>query len=309
MKQMLRTLLVCGLVLALPACGGGERQATDGTQPRAASNRPITIKGSDTMVILGQRFAEEYMRQNGGVVLQVNGGGSGTGIAALINGTVDLAQSSRPMKDSERESAEKNRGSKLIETPVALDALAVFVHASNAIKELSIEQIAAVYTGKVTNWSQLGGENRTIVIYGRENNSGTYEYFREHVLQKADFTPRVQTLSGTAAVINAVSRDVNGIGYGGIAYASDIHTLAVRADASSPGFAPTEENVANGTYPVSRNLYFYWFENSRPEIRQFVEWAISPAGQAVVENVGYYPLPKGAVAETTDTDADVAAVQ
>ncbi|HEX7705038.1 MAG TPA: phosphate ABC transporter substrate-binding protein [Thermoanaerobaculia bacterium] len=306
MKQTLRTLLVCGLALALPGCGGGERQAADGT-PRAASNRPITIKGSDTMVILGQRFAEEYMRQHSGVVLQVNGGGSGTGIAALINGTVDLAQSSRPMKDAEKESAQKNRGSKLIETSVALDALAVFVHASNAIKELSIEQIAAVYTGKITNWSQLGGENRTIVIYGRENNSGTYEYFREHVLQKADFTPRVQTLSGTAAVINAVSRDVNGIGYGGIAYASDVHTLAVRAEASSPAFAPTEENVANGTYPVSRNLYFYWFENSRPEITQFVEWTISPTGQAVVENVGYYPLPKRAGAESTDTDA--AAVQ
>jgi phosphate transport system substrate-binding protein len=305
MKHRLLKLLICCLVLGFPACGGGERRATDGAQPRAASNRPITIKGSDTMVILGQRFAEEYMRQNSGVVLQVNGGGSGTGIAALINGTVDLAQSSRPMKSAEKESAEKNRGSKLIETPVALDALAVFVHAGNAIKELSIEQIAAVYTGRITNWSQLGGENRTIVIYGRENNSGTYEYFREHVLQKADFTPRVQTLSGTAAVINAVSRDANGIGYGGIAYASDIHTLAVRADASSPAYLPTEDNVANGTYPVSRNLYFYWFENSRPEIRQFVEWTISPAGQAVVENVGYYPLPESAGdqaagADTTD---------
>jgi phosphate transport system substrate-binding protein len=286
MMQMIRTGVVSMLVLGLLGCGGGERQAIDAGgdgESRRASSRPITIKGSDTMVILGQRFAEDYMRQNQGTVIQVNGGGSGTGIAALINGTVDLAQSSRPMKPAEKESAEKNRGAKLIETPVALDALAVFVHGSNRVRELSIEQIASVYTGKVTNWSQLGGENRTIVIYGRENNSGTYEYFREHVL-------------GKAAVINAVGRDVNGIGYGGIAYATDIRTVGVKAGPASPAVEPTEEHVADGTYPISRNLYFYWFEGSRPEIQQFVEWAVSPAGQAVVENVGYYPLPKSATA-------------
>jgi phosphate transport system substrate-binding protein len=298
MMQMIRTTPIFVLMLSLLACGGERRtgETAAGAEFRRASSRPITIKGSDTMVILGQRFAEDYMRQNQGTVIQVNGGGSGTGIAALINGTVDLAQSSRPMKPAEKESAEKNRGAKLIETPVALDALAVFVHASNRVRELSIEQIASVYTGKVTNWSQLGGENRTIVIYGRENNSGTYEYFKEHVLGKADFTPRVQTLSGTAAVINAVSRDVNGIGYGGIAYATDIRTVGVKADASSPAVEPSEDHVADGTYPISRNLYFYWFESSRPELQQFVEWAISPAGQAVVENVGYYTLPKSAAA-------------
>ena len=259
------------------------------------------------MVILGQRFAEEYMKANPGVVVQVNGGGSGTGIAALINGTVDLAQSSRPMKPKEREDAEKNRGSQLVETPVALDALAVFVHANNPVKELSLEQIASIYTGKTTNWNQLGGPDAPIVIYGRENNSGTYEYFREHVLQDADFGPRVQTLSGTAAVINAVGRDANGIGYGGIAYSSDVATVAVKKDPASPAVAPVEENVANGTYPISRHLYFYSFANARPELQQFIEWAASPAGQAVVENVGYYPLSTAAAttdgAATTDTAA------
>jgi phosphate transport system substrate-binding protein len=253
------------------------------------------------MVILGQRFAEEYMKKNTGIVVQVNGGGSGTGIAALINGTVDLAQASRPMKDKEKADAEKNRGAKLNETPVALDALAVFVHESNPVKELTIDQIAGIYTGKTTNWNQLGGKNATIVIYGRENNSGTYEYFKEHVLNKADFAPRVQTLSGTAAVINAVARDESGIGYGGIAYAKDVRSIAVKKDANTPGVEPKEENVANGTYPISRYLYFYWLANARPELEQFVQWAISPEGQALVDKVGYYPL--ATMAETVERPA------
>jgi phosphate transport system substrate-binding protein len=301
MKHVARIVFTVALSLALAACGGRERQESAGGAQQ--STKPITIKGSDTMVILGQRFAEEYMKKNPGIVVQVNGGGSGTGIAALINGTVDLAQSSRPMKDKEKADAEKNRGAKLNETPVALDALAVFVNASNPVSELTLEQIASIYTGKATNWNQVGGPNATIVIYGRENNSGTYEYFKEHVLQKADFAPRVQTLSGTAAVINAVGSDANGIGYGGIAYAKEVKAIAVKKDAATPGVEPKEENVANGTYPVSRNLYFYWLANSRPELEQFVQWAITPEGQAVVENVGYYPLATTeAPATGTSTD-------
>jgi phosphate transport system substrate-binding protein len=300
--------------VALVACGGREQQKSSTDGAPQASSKPLTIKGSDTMVILGQRFAEEYMKAHPGTVVQVNGGGSGTGIAALINGTVDLAQSSRPMKDKEKQQAEQNRGAKLNETPVALDALAVFVHTSNPVSELSIPQLADIYTGKTTNWKQLGGNDATIVIYGRENSSGTYEYFKEHVLNKADFAPRVQTLSGTAAVINAVGRDANGIGYGGIAYASDVKAIAVKKDAASPGVAPKEENVANGTYPISRELYFYWLASSRPELEAFVNWTLSPAGQAVVGNVGYYPLPKGGAetpaagttTDTTGTDAQTA---
>jgi phosphate transport system substrate-binding protein len=303
MNSAARILPTVLLSLAVAACGGREQASTGGEQPQRA-NKPITIKGSDTMVILGQRFAEEYMKANPGTVIQVNGGGSGTGIAALINGTVDLAQASRPMKDKEKQQAEQNRGATLNETAVALDALAVFVHTANPVRELSIPQLADIYTGKVTNWKQVGGNDAPIVIYGRENNSGTYEYFKEHVLDKADFAPRVQTLSGTAAVINAVGRDANGIGYGGIAYASDVRAIAVKKDAATPGVEPKEENVANGTYPISRELYFYWLANARPELEAFVNWAISPAGQKVVADVGYYPLPKTeapATGTTTDT--------
>lgn len=249
------------------------------------------------MVILGQRFAEEYMKSNPGVVMQVNGGGSGTGIAALINGTVDLAQSSRPMKDAEKQDVENRRKAALNETPVALDALAVFVNAANPVKSLTLDQLARVYTGRVTNWNQIGGASAPIVLYGRENSSGTYEYFKEHVLAKADFAPRTQTLQGTAAVINAVARDRNGIGYGGIAYAQGVEAVGIKADANAVAVAPNEANVANGTYPISRNLYFYWVASASPELQKFVQWATSPEGQKLVENVGYYPLsdtPKAA---------------
>jgi phosphate transport system substrate-binding protein len=278
-------LLIVGIVL-VAACGGERRAA----ETPSGNRNTVTIKGSDTMVILGQRFAEEYMKQNPNVVIQVNGGGSGTGIAALINGTVDLAQSSRPMKAGEKSDIEQRRNSKLNETPVALDALAVFVHEANPVKSLTIDQLSQIYTGTVTNWNQVGGSNAPIVLYGRENSSGTYEYFKENVLNKQDFGPRVQTLAGTAAVINAVARDRNGIGYGGIAYAQGVRAVGVKKDAASPAVEPAEANVANGTYPISRHLYFYWIDSAGPHAQEFVKWAVSPAGQKLVENVGYFPL-------------------
>ncbi|HUP49179.1 MAG TPA: phosphate ABC transporter substrate-binding protein [Thermoanaerobaculia bacterium] len=288
-RPVIRSGVVLAVTFVLAACGGERSQQRAGGGEGERS-RPITIRGSDTMVILGQRFAEEYMKQNPGVVIQVNGGGSGTGIAALINGTTDLAQSSRPMRDNEKENVEKRRNAKLTETPVALDALAVFVNEANPVQALTIDQLAQIYTGKVTNWSQLGAPSAPIVLYGRENSSGTYEYFKEHVLAKADFAPRTQTLQGTAAVINAVSRDRNGIGYGGIAYAQGVRSVGVKVDAGSPAVQPAEENVANGTYPIARKLFFYWVDTGKPEIEQFVQWAVSPEGQKVVENVGYFPL-------------------
>ncbi|HEX7150559.1 MAG TPA: phosphate ABC transporter substrate-binding protein [Thermoanaerobaculia bacterium] len=294
------------LTAAAVACGGGERSSTNtsttGGAAAGGNRKAITIKGSDTMVILGQRFAEEYMKKNPGVVVQVNGGGSGTGIAALINGTVDLAQSSRPMKDKEKQDVETKRGATLTETAVALDALAVFVHANNPVKELSIQQLSDIYTGKVRNWNQIGGGNAPIVLYGRENSSGTYEYFKEHVLAKADFAPRVQTLAGTAAVINAVSKDPNGIGYGGIAYSQGVRAIAVKKDAATPGVEPKEATVADGSYPISRKLFFYWVSNASADLQQFVQWSTSPEGQALVANVGYFPLAD-APAAGTDTAA------
>jgi phosphate transport system substrate-binding protein len=261
--------------------------------PASAQGRGITIKGSDTLVILGQRWAEIYMQKNPGVKIQVTGGGSGVGIAALINGTTDVAESSRPMKDSEKNDVLQKRGLPAVELPVALDGLAVYVHEKNPVQELSLEQLKKIYTGAVKSWKDVGGKDERIILYGRENSSGTYAYFKEHVLEIADYYPTTQTLPGTAAVINAVSKDVRGIGYGGIAYLKGVKALKVRKDASGPAVEPTLENVQKNIYPISRFLYWYLAGAPKGEIKKLADWIVSEEGQSVVENVGYYPLPPG----------------
>lgn len=276
------------LLATLMAIAGCARQESPGGG--ASAERPLTVKGSDTMVILTQRLAEAYMAAKPGTVVQVNGGGSGTGIAAFINGTADVAQASRPMKPEEREQAEKSRGAMVVETPIALDALAVFVHSSSPVKELSIPQIAGMFTRKVKNWKEVGGKDAPVILYGRENSSGTYDYFREHVLEKADFSPSVQTLQGTAAVINAVSKDVNGVGYGGIAYSKDVRPVAIKPAAAASAVAPSAQTVADGSYPLARTLFYYTLSTSPERVRSFVEWTLLPEAQKLVEQVGYFPL-------------------
>lgn len=293
MNRVARIVSTLTLSLAVAACGGRETRSAapgNGSKP-AADRKPLTIKGSDTMVILGQRLAEEYMAANAGVVVQVNGGGSGTGIAALINGTVDLAQSSREMKEDEKQKAKQNRGSEIVEQAIALDALAVFIHAENPVQHLTMTQVKDIFQGKITNWNQIGGPTAPVVLYGRENSSGTYDYFREHVLLKEDFATRVQTLQGTAAVINAVGQDRNGIGYGGIAYAKNVKAMAIAAEGGQP-VAPSEATVANGTYPLSRKLFFYYSQNAPERVTKFAQWSLTPEAQALVTKVGYFPLSK-----------------
>lgn len=281
--------IVSTLLLALAvACGGGERQATGGATA-SRSNKPLTIKGSDTMVILTQRLAEEYMKAHPGEVVQVNGGGSGTGIAALINGSIDLAMASRPMKDGEKQKAAQSRGSAVTEHPIALDALGVFVNTANPVQNLTIAQVRDIFQGKTKNWSEVGGPSAPIILYGRESSSGTYDYFREHVLEKGDFAPQVQTLQGTAAIINAVGHDANGIGYGGIAYAKEVRALGVQAAGAQP-VAPSEATVADGTYPLSRKLFFYFPSNAPERVTKFAQWSLTPEAQALVTKVGYFPL-------------------
>ena len=284
------------LAAAAVACSGrhdreaaGEGTAAEQTGARGAGTT-LTIKGSDTMVILAQRWAEAFMRKNAGASVQVSGGGSGTGIAALLNGTTDLANASRTMKDREREQLRQRHGKEAHETRVALDALAVYVHRDNSLESLTLDQLKKIYRGEITNWSEVGGPDRRIVIYGRENNSGTYAYFKEHVLEEEDFAPETQTLSGTSAVINAVSRDPSGIGYGGIAYAEGIRTVMLQGDGEP--VAPTMENATSGAYPLARYLHIYTAGEPTGLARQYLDFVLSEEGQAVVEGVGYYPLPR-----------------
>ncbi len=263
--------------LGVIACGSSSRRSM------------VTLKGSDTMVILGQRWAESFMAAHPGAVIQVTGGGSGTGIAALINGTTDVCQSSRPMKDAERQQLQEKYGNPGTEILVARDGLTLYVHESNPLEALSIAQIKSVYTGEVTNWKALGGPDLPITVYGRENSSGTYEYFKEHVLGAADFAAAVQTLPGTAAVVNAVSMDPNGIGYGGAAYAKGVREVAVRKDEATPAVLPKEEFVRDGSYPISRGLFFYLRKAPEGGVQEFVSFVLSDSGQSVVTEVGYFP--------------------
>lgn len=256
----------------------------------AHAARPITVKGSDTMVILGQRWAEEYMNANAGQVVMVTGGGSGTGIAALINGTTDVCASSRPMKPDEKLKLRDRFQTTGVEIPVARDGLSIYLHESNPVKELTIEQIRGIYMGQITNWKQVGGRDATILLYSRENNSGTYVFFKDNVLGGRDFSPRAQTLQGTAAVVNAVSRDPNGIGYGGHAYTKGVKDCAVRKDAKSPAVEPSAATVRDGSYPLWRHLYFYLRKKPDGDVKKFVDFCTSPAGQKLAAVVGYYTL-------------------
>lgn len=250
----------------------------------------ITIKGSDTMVILAQRWAEVYMKKNKGVVVQVTGGGSGTGISALINGTTDICNSSRPMKVEEKRKLKEKYGTPGVEIKVAVDGLSIYVNAKNPVKELSIKQVKDIYTGKINNWKEVGGPDAKIIRYSRENNSGTYVYFKDEVLNGEDFHPTTQNLPGTAAVVNAVAKDKNGIGYGGTAYGKGIKELKIKKDDKSPAYEPTRENIKKGLYPISRFLFMYTIKKPEGKIKKFIDWVLSDEGQKIVSEVGYFPI-------------------
>ncbi len=250
----------------------------------------ITIKGSDTMVILNQRWAESYMAKNKNVVIQVTGGGSGTGISALINGSTDICAASRSMKDKEKAELQKRYGFPGVEIPVARDGVAVYLHETNPVKALSLDQLRSIYTGKITNWKEVGGPDAKIILYSRENNSGTYVFFKEHVLGGKDFSPMAQSLPGTAAVVNAVAKDKRGIGYGGSAYAKGIKFCAVKADDNATAYEPTLENIVSGQYPASRHLFYYTRSVPDGETKKFIDWVRGPEGQKIVNAVGYFPL-------------------
>lgn len=257
----------------------------------APAGQMITIKGSDTMVILVQKWTEVYGGKTG-VQFQVTGGGSGTGLAALINGTTDICSSSRPMKPAEVEQLKAKYNTAGVEVRVAKDGLSVYVHKKNPVAKLTVQQVSDIYTGKIKNWKDVGGPNMKIVLYSRENNSGTYEFFKEHVLNKQDFDASAQHLPGTAAVVNAVAKDKAGVGFGGAAYAKDIKDVAIASAAGQPFVLPTEENILNRTYPVSRFLYFYVRERPSGDVKKFIDWVIGAEGQRVVKDVGYFPLKK-----------------
>jgi len=255
--------------------------------------KPITIKGSDTMVQLVSSWAEAYMKKHPGSDISVTGGGSGTGIAALINGTTDICSASREMKEKEiTQAAEK--GITAVENTVASDGIAVIVNPANPINELPQEQIAKIYTGAYTNWKQLGGPDQPIMVLSRESNSGTYVFFQEHVLKMKDYAAHTRLMPATSAIVQSVGADIWAIGYVGLGYAVEsegkVKMLAVKADDTSPAVIPSEQTVLSGQYSIARGLYLYTNGTPEGQVKNFVDFCLSPEGQKIAVETGYVPV-------------------
>jgi phosphate transport system substrate-binding protein len=281
----LRNLLILLACTIIGACGGGEQREI------------IQNKGSDTLVNVAQAWAEAYQQVDPAVVVAVSGGGSGTGIAALINGTVDIANSSRAMKDSELQLA-RSGGNEPVENIVGYDALAVYLHKDNPVTSLSIGQLAEIYGdgGTVTNWRDLGIEvpgcqGQEIVVVSRQNNSGTYAYFRVAVLGgDRDYRLGTRDLHGSKDVVDLVEKTPCAIGYSGLAYATEHVKMACVATAPDADcIEPTVATASNGSYPIARPLLMYTNGQPQGKVKDYLDWILSEAGQCIILNKGYAP--------------------
>jgi len=280
------------IVLPLSACTF-QTPARSGSAP---ASRLIQNKGSDTIVNLALAWAEAYAETHPEVAISVTGGGSGTGIAALINGTVDIANASRSMKAKEMETAKAN-GVDPVEFTIARDAIAVVVNPLNPVDQLTIDQISDIYTGKITNWKDVGGEDRPIVLTSRESNSGTYVYFLEHVVRKGDkesdllFSPEALLLPSSEGISLETSRNANAIGYDGLGYVtSEQKTVRIGRTAAGPFVTPRIDTVNSGDYPIARPLYMYTDGQPTGEIATYLDWIAGDEGQAIVKELGFVPL-------------------
>lgn len=298
MKKAYLGLISLSALTLFTACGdNGDTAATPSDSESTAPEEEaiegfIDIRGSDTMVNLGQAFAEEYMDFNESGDVSVTGGGSGTGIAAMINNEVDIAQSSRAMKDDEIEDAEAN-GAEPFEFIVGQDGLAVAINNDNPVEDLTIQQIKDIFTGEITDWSDLGwDEGGEISVYSRQSNSGTYVYFNENVMDGEDFASGAMFMPGSSAIREAIEQESNAIGYIGIGYVEGIDAVNVAEDENSEYVSPFEEsNIDDGSYPIARPLYFY--VNGEPEgiIEDYLNWVLtSEEADAVRYDTGFYQI-------------------
>jgi phosphate transport system substrate-binding protein len=287
-------LILLGLIILLAACGGGSGQPASPTKTSAY----IQNKGSDTLVNLALAWAERYQSENPDISISVTGGGSGTGIAALINRTVDIANASRAMTADEIKQAEAN-GKKPVEFVVSRDAIAVVVNPKNPVRKLTLQQISDIYSGKINNWSEVGGDNRHIVRLSRETNSGTHVYFLQTVIRLGDknnttlFSTDTLLLPSSEGIINEVRQNPNAIGYDGLGYIPpDLagSVIAVARDASGPYVIPSITTVNDNSYPVARDLYMYTSGEPVGAIKDYLNWILSPEAQAIVANLGFVPI-------------------
>ena len=289
--------LISGVICACLLAGCAGSGADSGSQNTPASAY-IQNKGSDTIVNLALAWAERYQGEHADVRISVTGGGSGTGIAALVNGTVDIANASRQITDQERAEAKKN-GIDAVEYVVARDAIAVIVNPHNPVNQLTLQQISDIYSGKINNWSEVGGENRPIVRLSRESNSGTHVYFLQVVIRlnnskdKTLFSPDTLLLPSSEGIIAEVRDNPNAIGYDGLGYITpEVKMLAVGASPQGPFSLPSVETVNNKAYAVSRDLYMYTSKNISPAVQAYLDWVVTAEAQKIVQDLGFVPILK-----------------
>jgi len=258
------------------------------TQPLLAQK--IRIKGSDTMLPLTQMLAEEFMRRNIDASVTITGGGSLTGITALLNGTTDIAESARELSVDEKQKLKK-ANLQITESIVAYDALAVIVNHANTVNQLTLNQLEAIFSGTTTNWKDVGGADAPIVVYSRSPGSGTYDFFKEHVLNGKKYVSTAQLMPATGAIAQSVSQEVNAIGYVGLAYVDKtLKPIEVSGDNGKTFISPSIETVKNKSYPISRPLYFIYPDNLKSAVSPFIEFVLSATGQKLVVKTGYVPV-------------------
>ena len=286
MNRKIGMLLIFPL-LGLMGCGNEKKEeSSDKKAPKTA----ITIKGSDTVLPLGQKEAEEYMKTDSLASITIVGGGSGVGITSLNEGTTDIAMSSRDLKTEEKLKFTESKKD-IEEVIIAYDALSVVVHPENKVNQLTREQLEKIFTGEITNWKEVGGANEKIVAYSRESSSGTYEFFKEHVLNKKNYATNVLSMPATGAIVQSVSQTKGAIGYVGLAYETkEVKILSVSYDQGKTYVAPSVAAAKDKSYPISRPLYFFFENSNSGKVKPFVDYILSEEGQKIVAEVGYVPL-------------------
>lgn len=290
MKKALIIALCLSAGLSTGCNPGDEKKTGNETVVGTGKGKELTIKGSDTVLPLTQSEAEAFGQKNAGARLIVTGGGSGTGITALMDENTDIAMSSRKIKLDERMALEAAK-KPFKEVIVAHDALGVIVHPSNKVSQLTREQLEGIFTGKITNWKDLGGDNMKIVVYSRETSSGTYEFFKEHVMNKKNYASSVLNMPATGGIIESVAETKGAIGYVGLAYfEKTVKPVHISFDQGKSFVEPSMANAKNLTYPITRPLYYYYLTATEKSVKPFMDFVLSDEGQKIVERVGYVPL-------------------
>jgi len=249
------------------------------------------IKGSDTCLPLSQKEAEEYMKKNPNASITVTGGGSGVGFSSLISGTTDIAEASRKIKMDEKLKMQEAGKSAFKEVIIAYDALSVIVNPENKVSKLTREQLEGIFTGKIKNWKEVGGDDLNIVVYSRESSSGTYDFFKENVLLNKNYASTALLMPATGAIVQSVSQTKGAIGYIGLAYIEKtVKAIEVSFDKGKTYVAPSVETAKNKTYPIVRPLYYYYLNSTESKVKPFVDFILSDEGQKIVLEEGYVPL-------------------